>query len=115
MWLSTQNNVGIIVNNKLKNNNYQKLTFQVSICFIQHQTRTLLKKVIIEPLGHCKGGNFNIQSWAWFGYYLLRKGNQVLELMIHLSRTNVRVIHENRNRIAIQINLFSIKHLQQCL
>ena len=30
----------------------------------------LSRTVIIEPLGHCKGGNFNIHIWAWFGYFI---------------------------------------------
>ena len=25
---------------------------------------------IIELLGHCKGGNFKIHIWAWFGYFI---------------------------------------------
>ena len=24
---------------------------------------------IIVLLGYCKGGNFNIHIWAWFGYF----------------------------------------------
>ena len=28
---------------------------------------------IIELLGHCIGGNFNIHIWAWFGYFICLK------------------------------------------
>ena len=31
---------------------------------------------IIELLGHCKGGDFDIQIWTWFG----KKGNQLLSI-----------------------------------
>ena len=54
---------------------------------------------IIELLGHCKGGNFNIHIWTWFGYficsrreirfYLFGKG-----LICCLSCANVRAFCE---------------------
>ena len=25
---------------------------------------------IIELFAHCKGGNFNIHIWLWFGYFI---------------------------------------------
>ena len=28
---------------------------------------------IIMLLGHCRGGNFNIHIWAWFGYFIHSK------------------------------------------
>ena len=37
----------------------------------QREEQDNLRKVgIIELLGHCKGGNFNIHIWAWFGYFI---------------------------------------------
>ena len=28
---------------------------------------------IMEFFGFCKGGNFNIHIWAWFGYFICTK------------------------------------------
>ena len=61
---------------------------------------------IIEPLGHCKGGNFNIHIWAWFGYSIC-PGRKIRfyvfgkELISCLSPANVRAFHENPDRIYI--------------
>ena len=33
---------------------------------------------ITELYALCKGGNFSIHIWAWFGYFIINKGNQVL-------------------------------------
>ena len=33
---------------------------------------------IIELYALCKVGNFSFHIWAWFGYFITNKGNQVL-------------------------------------
>ena len=54
---------------------------------------------------YCKGGNFNIHIWAWFGNFnrLTREIRFYLyfgeELISCLGRANVRALHENPNRI----------------
>ena len=57
---------------------------------------------VIEILGHCQGGNFKIQNWAWFGYFIRSRretGSIYMELISCLSRANVRAFHENTDRI----------------
>ena len=59
---------------------------------------------IIEILGHCQGSNFNIQSWARFGYFICSRSENRFylfgkELISGLSRANVRAFHENPDRI----------------
>ena len=40
-------------------------------CELEKYTIFHLDKLcIIERLGHCKGGNFNIYIRAWFGYFI---------------------------------------------
>ena len=58
---------------------------------------------IIELFGHCKGGNFKIHIWAWLGYSIgSRRENMFYlfgkELINCLSSANVRAFHENSNR-----------------
>ena len=65
---------------------------------------------IIELLGHCKGGNFNILVWFSFficsrreiGFYLFGK-----ELISCLSRANVHAFNENPDRIYSELSLIN--------
>ena len=80
----------------------------MNTCFSQLNNRYLITnpeiKGIIELLGHCKGGNFNIHIWALFGYficsrreirfYLFGKG-----LINCLSCANMHAFYENHDRI----------------
>ena len=67
---------------------------------------------IIELLGHCKGGNFNIHIWAWFGYFICSRreirfcpfGNDLIRC---LSRTKVYAFHENSNRIYTELTFIN--------
>ena len=69
----------------------------------------------IELLGHCKGGNFNIQIWVWFGYFICSRREirfyligKVLKSC--LSRTNVRAFHENPDRMfTLDSHLLTLK------
>ena len=56
---------------------------------------------IIKLLGHCKGGNFNIHIWAWFGYFISSfRGNRVLFLTCkEIISCNRCAFHENPDRI----------------
>ena len=79
--------------------------------------------VIIELFAHCKGGNFNIHIWAWFGYvicltreirFYLQFGEEVISC---LGRVNVRAFHENPNRIHTEltsINPYSASSQNVC-
>ena len=63
---------------------------------------------IIELFAHCKGGNFNIHIWTWFGFIISLKGEIRFylfgkELIGCLSRAKMRAFHENPNRIHTEL------------
>ena len=41
---------------------------------------------IIELLGHCKGSNFNIQIWAWLGYFVCSRREIRFYLCAHFTK-----------------------------
>ena len=62
---------------------------------------------IIELFGHCKGDNFNIHIWAWFGYFICSRRDIrfylfVKELISCLSCANLRAFNENPDRYISQ-------------
>ena len=67
---------------------------------------------IMELFGFCKGGNFNIHIWAWFGYFICsKKGNQVLsigrELLSCFSHANKRDFHDNSDHIYTELTFIN--------
>ena len=59
---------------------------------------------VLEILGHCKGGNFNIHIWAWFDYFIclrkeIRNYHFGKELISCWYRANVCAFYENPDRI----------------
>ena len=77
-------------------------------------TRPITYNSIIELLGHCKGGNFNIHFWTWFGYFFCSKREIRFYLFVKesrscFSRANVRAFHENPDCIYTE----PLKHISQ--
>ena len=70
---------------------------------------------IIRLLAYCKGGNFNIRIWAWFGYFICL-GREIKVLFVScLSSPNTHIFHENHGCISYTLNshlltLFSANH-----
>ena len=67
---------------------------------LQKDLQVSIALVIIELLGRCKGGNFNIHIWVWFGYFICsRREIRVClfgkELVNCLSHAKLCAIHEN--------------------
>ena len=63
-----------------------------------------LQLSIIELLGHCKVGNFNIHILAWFRYFICSRREIIFflfgkELISCLSRPNMHAFNENRDPI----------------
>ena len=73
-------------------------------CFFAGALRGLRVDYIIELLGHCKGGYFNIHIWAWFGYFICSKREIRFyfkfgeELISSLNGLIVRPFHEYHDR-----------------
>ena len=51
------------------------ITMDYVFTHFSRSLRLVMYVCIIEHFALCKGGNFNIHIWAWFGYF---KRNQVL-------------------------------------
>ena len=67
---------------------------------------------IMEFFGFCKGGNFNIHIWVWFGYFICtKKGKQVLsigkELLSCFSHAKKRDFHENHDHIYTELTFIN--------
>ena len=64
---------------------------------------------------YCKGGNFNIHIWAWFGYSICSRREIRFyvygkELISCLSPANVRDFHENPDRMyTLNSHLLTLK------
>ena len=67
---------------------------------------------IIELLGQCKCGNFNIYIWAWFGYFICSRreiGFYLFgkELISCLSCANVCAFYEKTDGIYNDLTLIN--------
>ena len=71
-----------------------------------------LQLSIIELLGHCKGGNFNIHIWAWFSCFICSRWEIRFclfgkELLSCLSGANVHAFHENCYQIYTKLTFIN--------
>ena len=57
-------------NNKEKTLKSSSMSFWFSTGLIRGKSVVVIKVInIINILGHCKGSNYYIHIWAWFGYF----------------------------------------------
>ena len=73
--------------------------YKIIAKFIVHSIHVPCTFGIIERMGHCKGGNFNIHIWAWIGYFICTRREIRLylfgkELISCLSRAYVRAFRD---------------------
>ena len=66
----TQGRIMVHVNGRLWVLNQEQYQFgylSIMLLFlVKHVTRTYINRLF----AYCKGGNFNIHIWAWFGYFI---------------------------------------------